>query len=181
MVRLASNAQSNFVVLSEMAADMADMGETPFHTDDCYWISIHMVIREERSPQKLRLEPDPCLMEILMPVWLTRTRKMMALATVQTARMKWKGAWIVASATVPTHVGNRWINASTGVRVNLCVSSIRLTLTTGSFVTVRTVTMNVTLVSSAAISLADFATVPVRTNVARTSLCVWALDVWLRI
>lgn len=68
MVRLASNAQSNFVVLSDMAADMADMGETPFHTDDCYWISIHMVIREERSPQKLRLEPDPCLMEILMPV-----------------------------------------------------------------------------------------------------------------
>lgn len=37
----------------------------------------------------------------------------MALATVQTAGMKWKGAWIVASATVPTHVGNRWINAST--------------------------------------------------------------------
>lgn len=71
MVRLASNAQCNFVVLSEMAADMADMadmGATPFHTDDCYWISIHMVIREERSPQKLRLEPDPCLMEILMPV-----------------------------------------------------------------------------------------------------------------
>lgn len=68
MVRLASNAQSNFVVLSDLAANIMIMGEAPFHTDDCYWISIHMVIREERSPQKLRLEPDPCLMEILMPV-----------------------------------------------------------------------------------------------------------------
>lgn len=75
MVRLASSAQSNFVALSEGATHMAThmvthmgthMDPPATHMDDCYWINIHMamVVREEQSPQKQCLEPDPCL-EIL--------------------------------------------------------------------------------------------------------------------
>ena len=107
----------------------------------------------------------------------------MGLATVRAAGMKIN--WLVASATVPAHVGTQRNNADTVVKVNLCVSSLCPPLRISTFVTVRSVTMS--LVSSAVISLAEIATVRVRTNshVKMTSLVqtlsVSALDVWLRI